>query len=328
MASVTVPAAEAIDAAGAKRHKEGHLYADDVLNEMLTSFSSLLDLLPSSDQPAILSIDTAAAPLTHTRLRKFIIDEFDLSQFGVGRGDRVSLLIPNGPVLALAFVAVLSYCCCAPLNAAATLAEMQSDIAQSGTKLVLAMKPDPGLVNIVDSLGVVLVEVVPSADTAAGLFEMKRAGGVQAKPLPAKEPSQRTDEAFVLFTSGSTGAKKLVPHLLEDLLVGAVCIAAACQLEASDVCCNQMPLYHIGGIARNVLAPILSGGSVVAMPFFEPTLFWKAASAARATWYYVITWEHTRTPPSPRLPSCLPSSLHHPSALSHPSVSPQSPRPS
>ena len=87
-------------------------------------------------------------------------------------------------------------------------------------------------------------------------------------------------------TSGSTGNKKLVPHLLEDLVVGAICIAAACQLEPSDVCCNQMPLYHIGGIARNVLAPILSGGSVVAMPFFEPSLFWKVATASQATWYY------------------------------------------
>ena len=40
------------------------------------------------------------------------------------------------------------------------------------------------------------------------------------------------------------------------------------------------------GIARNVLAPILSGGSVVAMPVFEPSLFWKAAQSANATWYY------------------------------------------
>ena len=122
----------------------------------------------------------------------------------------------------------------------------------------------------------------------AGLFtlSLRPATGVRTAPIPPKAPSQREDEAFVLHTSGSTGNKKLVPHLLEDLVVGAVCIAAACRLEASDVCCNQMPLYHIGGIARNVLAPILSGGSVVAMPFFEPSLFWKAAQSANATWYY------------------------------------------
>ena len=45
-----------------------------------------------------------------------------------------------------------------------------------------------------------------------------------------------------------------------------------------------MPLYHIGGIARNVLAPILSGGAVVAMPAFEPAAFWQVAAAHRATW--------------------------------------------
>ena len=47
-----------------------------------------------------------------------------------------------------------------------------------------------------------------------------------------------------------------------------------------------MPLFHVGGIARNVLSPIISGGAVVAMPYFEPALFWSVVSDTRATWYY------------------------------------------
>ena len=35
-----------------------------------------------------------------------------------------------------------------------------------------------------------------------------------------------------------------------------------------------------------MLALILSGGSVVAMPAFEPSLFWKVCSQSNATWYY------------------------------------------
>ena len=128
--------------------------------------------------------------------------------------------------------------------------------------------------------------------TTAGLFQMKahiadrRSDVVQLDPEDSRwQPQQREDCAMVLHTSGSTGNKKVVPHTVEDLLIGAVAIASACQLTPKDVCCNQMPLFHIGGIARNVLSPIISGGSVVCMPYLEPKLFWKVrAGSVHGCW--------------------------------------------
>ena len=167
-----VPAADAIAKAGKKRHDDGHLHADEVLESFL-AFSSLLDLLPDTDKPAIRSIDPNVPPLTHARLRKFIADEFDLAQFGIGQGDRVALLMPNGPILALAFVAVLTYCSCAPLNSASTLAEIETDMKNSNTRLVLAMNAEPGLEELAVSLGIVFVEATPRTDTdMAGLFSV------------------------------------------------------------------------------------------------------------------------------------------------------------
>ena len=136
--------------------------------------------------------------------------------------------------------------------------------------------------------------------TTAGILQTKahiadrRSDVVQLDPEDSRwQPQQREDCAMVLHTSGSTGNKKVVPHTVEDLLIGAVAIASACQLTPKDVCCNQMPLFHIGGIARNVLAPILSGGSVVCMPYFEPKLFWTVASDFSCTWYYAGPTMHT-----------------------------------
>jgi len=57
-------------------------------------------------------------------------------------------------------------------------------------------------------------------------------------------------------------------------------------ITATDVCLNFMPLFHVGGICRNLLAPLLSGGATVAMPFFDVSDFWTVAVNQRCTWYY------------------------------------------
>ena len=79
---------------------------------------------------------------------------------------------------------------------------------------------------------------------------------------------------------------QVVPRSLEDLTLGAVCIAATCELAPHDVCACPMPLYHVGGIVRNLLAPLLSGGATLPLPSAEPHLFWHSVSSQAATWYY------------------------------------------
>jgi acyl-CoA synthetase (AMP-forming)/AMP-acid ligase II len=71
------------------------------------------------------------------------------------------------------------------------------------------------------------------------------------------------DEGLVLFTSGTTGNKKLVPHCVCDILTAAVTIALSWELEPADVNCNLMPLFHVGGIIRCVTNPYQRRSSTV-----------------------------------------------------------------
>jgi len=288
---MSVPLLDAIAELGAKRAAEGGLTADAVLEKIDPFFTSLLDLLPNTDSPAVIPIDNRK-PCTHARLRQFIVDIGpSFWKCNVGRNDRVALLLPNGPELAVAFVAVLTYCCCAPLNPANTAGEIQGELLNVSARAMIIMsgEDNEGVLKVSETLDLLVLEATPLADEA-GLFTLVDALGglrdttIQALPEDRRKPQQRLDTAMVLHTSGSTGNKKVVPHLVEDLLAGAICIAAACQLKPSDVCCNQMPLFHVGGIARNVLSPIISGGSVVAMPYFEPALFWSVCAQHQATW--------------------------------------------
>jgi acyl-CoA synthetase (AMP-forming)/AMP-acid ligase II len=133
---------------------------------------------------------------------------------------------------------------------------------------------------------------------------------------------------LLLHTSGTSGTKKLVPYTLETLVVGVGCIVSSWGLQPTDICLNMMPLFHIGtpvcgmsatalfdvlplltlevyarthvlldmccagGIVRNVLAPLLAGGSVVCCGGFDPLLFWDTLTAHRVTWYYASPAMH------------------------------------
>jgi acyl-CoA synthetase (AMP-forming)/AMP-acid ligase II len=51
----------------------------------------------------------------------------------------------------------------------------------------------------------------------------------------------------------------------------------------------MMPLFHVGGIVRNLLAPLLSGGSTIMYPEVDPVAFWLLSRELGATWYGLAT---------------------------------------
>lgn len=106
------------------------------------------------------------------------------------------------------------------------------------------------------------------------------------------------DTKMLLRTSGTTSTPKVVPISRSMLLYGAICIAAALKLKRNDCNINTMPFYHIGGISCNLLAVLVSGGSVLfAGPLKDPNAFLdhvitkdadgsKCLSTPVPTWYY------------------------------------------
>lgn len=54
----------------------------------------------------------------------------------------------------------------------------------------------------------------------------------------------------------------------------------------------MMPLFHIGGIVRNVLSPLLAGGAVISCAGFDALLFWDILYRTDnlVTWYGNATY--------------------------------------
>jgi acyl-CoA synthetase (AMP-forming)/AMP-acid ligase II len=254
-------------------------------------------VLPNGPEAAVCLVATVSfaccAPVSHASLASEV--ETELRSFGA---QLVFVLDGADNAHVLAAAAALR-CPVAALQPSATTAGIFTLAYVSGG--ILTTPPPSTVVAAAPEAEQYSVAELEAAGYSADQIEAYQA---QHSPLPTSMPpppaaaahvtgrsngvawTQRHETALVLHTSGTSGAKKRVPYTLQGLVVGAQCIAQSWALCSSDVCCNMMPLFHVGGIARNVFAPLLTGGSVVCLPAFDAGAFWHALEHQGVTWYY------------------------------------------
>ncbi|KAJ7206571.1 acetyl-CoA synthetase-like protein [Mycena pura] len=263
-----------------------------------SSTATLLDCLPSTAAPAIHAPDPARPALRHAALRAFV-QRFALpharARAPLGPNDRVMVVLPTGPENALALLALAAHHTVAPVNAACTAAELHDDAARLGAKAVVATRDAEARLELralADALGCEVVFVEPRPAGPCALFDM----AVMGDPAPltgAPSPLHGlADQSLILHTSGTSGKKKVVPYSLLSLIVGTCAVVESWDLRPTDVNLNMMPLFHVGGIVRNLLAPIFSGGSAIMCAGFDSIAFWTLSEQLKATWYYAAPTIH------------------------------------
>ncbi|WP_158702121.1 AMP-binding protein [Kitasatospora sp. MMS16-BH015] len=265
-------------------------------------FGSLLDLLPADPGACAVAAPSARgrSPLSYPRLHEFLGGAGPFDDLGLTPGDRCAIAIPEGPELAVCLLAVGTRCAAVPMNPWNPEGEVATDLAETAAKaLIVPVGTDfDHLRRAARTAGVEVVDLCPDP-SAAGLFTLAVDGrAAAAAGLPAARQAGRRingpeDIALELFTSGTSGRKKRVPIRLRDLVVGASCIAAALELGPEDRGFNMMPLFHAGGIVRNLFAPLLAGSSMVYSDGFDPAAFWdELVGGGGFTWYYASPTMH------------------------------------
>ncbi|KAJ6630049.1 hypothetical protein B0H10DRAFT_1939287 [Mycena sp. CBHHK59/15] len=93
-------------------------------------------------------------------------------------------------------------------------------------------------------------------------------------------------QSLILHTSGTTGKKKVAPTSCapSSSALPPSSTPGTSSREPADVNLNMMPLFHVGGIVRNLLAPVFSGGSTVMCAGFDTIVFWTLARDLQASW--------------------------------------------
>ena len=156
---------------------------------------TLKGLIAGGRDDAVAIAAHEAAPLTYAALRA-LIDRAraSLNALGVGRGDRVGIVLPNGPEMATAFLSVASAASSAPLNPAYRQEEFEFYLEDLKAKalIVEAGSSSPAL-RAAEKLGVALITLTPEREAGAGAFRLSgQATGAAARPGPPKPMTSRS----------------------------------------------------------------------------------------------------------------------------------------
>lgn len=259
------------------------------------STPSTIHVLLQSGNDNSISISGIDRPgLSYAELRDLVTRTAkSLNGLGIGRNDRVAIVLPNGPEMATAFVAIASCATTAPLNPAYTQEEYDFYLSDLNARALLVLKgSDSPAVRAAEAHNIQLLELETQADLPAGTFSISAASNGQHLQSDRFGMASPDDIALVLHTSGTTSRPKIVPLSHRNVCASAVNIQNTLQLVADDVCLNIMPLFHIHGLMAAILATLGKGASVCCSPGFDALRFYSWLEQANPTWYTAVPTMH------------------------------------
>jgi acyl-CoA synthetase (AMP-forming)/AMP-acid ligase II len=216
-----------------------------------------------------------------------------LNGMGLGRGDRVAIVLTNGPEMASAFVSIGAGAATAPLNPGYRRQELDFYLEDLRVRaLVVEEGSDSPALESARALGVPVIRLGVPQGARAGEFELVPEGAVATGPAASPGAACPDDVALLLHTSGTTSRPKLVPLLQRNVCASAANIRATLRLTPADRCLNVMPLFHIHGLMAPVLASLAAGASVSCTPGFNALRFFAWLDEVEPTWYSAVPTMH------------------------------------
>src|ERR1700752_2473243 len=218
--------------------------------------------------------------------RQFTYKEFEapvqrtarmLAAKGVGKGDVVSLLLPNSVEYVIAYYACWQIGALAgPINSLLKSEEIAYVISNSEAKALL-----------VNSEFLPVIETIRNERSSLQvviLFDYESTATSAYSERPGLVADVDCDhEAIIIYTSGTTGKPKgcLLTH--GNLIANARQISCWLNFTSNDRLLTIMPLFHMNAVSVTTMSSLYAGGSSVISPKFSGSKFWNIISDYQVT---------------------------------------------
>lgn len=188
-----------------------------------------------------------------------------LAALGVKPGDRVALLLPNGPEWAeLVHGAGRIGAVLVPLNVRLAPAEVAWQLEQAGARLLLYA---PGTEATAQAA---LAALAPGRGASLRALDVRELEEVrEAADAPLRADVELEAAHSLLFTSGTTGRPKAVVLTYGNFWWSAVASALHLGIGRDDRWLVNLPLFHVGGLSI-LLRSAICGTTAVVHPRFDP----------------------------------------------------------
>ncbi len=206
-----------------------------------------------------------------------------LDGLGIHQGSKVAFMLDNGIWSAQLLLGIMtSGRVVVPLNVVAGHKHLEHVLQHSDAEVVFVQ----------ESYQQLLKKLMSSTSSEASIIKVDPVSGplwsnVSAEAISESSPHEK-DAALLLYTSGSTGLPKgaLLTH--RAIVSGGTNVVIGHKLKQRDRALCVLPIYHINGAMVTILAPLVSGSSVVIPRRFSATSFWKRITGYQCTWSSIV----------------------------------------
>lgn len=199
---------------------------------------------------------------------------------GCQPGDHVAMLMDNGLWTASLLLAIMaSGRVAVSLNAIAGDAQLRYVLDHcDATTVIVSPNYEQRLDGLLDGSEKEILVACPRN----GPRQQER---IASSPLPEVSAD---DKALLMYTSGTTGKPKGVVLTHANLIAGGKCTMEAHSLCQKDRALCVLPLYHINAQVVTIMAPLISGGSVVLPEKLSVSAFWDWLLDNQCTWFSIV----------------------------------------
>lgn len=204
-----------------------------------------------------------------------------LAGLGVGPGDRVGIMLPNGIDYPITWLGVVRMgAVVVPVNTGYRDDDLHYVLTDSGAKVVVTAESTWAVIDRVATRCPELARVVRWDAEFAGLV-----GGQSTDRPPTGV--DRSTLSVLQYTSGTTGFPKGC-MLTHDTWIGsAENYLAMARFEAGDVDLVMTPFYYADAAWNTVLC-LMTGMELAILPRFSASGLWRSAIETGATFFYCL----------------------------------------